>query len=130
MGYKIIMKFLLRVKKKVCKAPYEINSRKFRWEGRKRYTSNSYLYWFLALQVYIVYIGLYLYILIFVFRGLYCIIWNNFYLIGFLSFHFLHLEKCLYCTLDIIIQCVLLVLSLVLRRPNLMWHFTMGCLAC
>lgn len=26
MGYKIIMKSLLRVKKKVCEAPYEINA--------------------------------------------------------------------------------------------------------
>lgn len=83
MGYRIIMKSLLRVKKKVCKVPYEVNSTKFRGKGRKLYTSNMCVICNIAEWV------------IFGFRGLYCVIWNNFYLIGVLSFH-LHLEECLY----------------------------------
>lgn len=35
------MKYLLRVKKKVCKALYEVNTTKFSGEGRKLYTSNT-----------------------------------------------------------------------------------------
>lgn len=37
------MKCLLRAKKKVCKAPYEINTTEFRGEGRKLYTSNTHV---------------------------------------------------------------------------------------
>lgn len=39
MGYKIIMKSLRKVKKKVCKTLYEINTSKVRWK-KKIYTTN------------------------------------------------------------------------------------------